>query len=355
MLRSAGRPSSAAALPADAEGTAAHARLRLRGAARSARAMRRRVAGAPAALRALDARAATPQIAPLTGSAGRHDDESGPCSATCSAATREARDFVGRSRATTAARGCDSATTRTAGGPSTRTTLRGHLPRGQRRRRKCRRRGSIAHTVHDSPALAIDSSRNPLPAFGGVGRRGHRGRAARCAAGLPHAGARRDRRRLRGGRRAPRATCSVRRRPSAGPEAGTRFRHRRTASAARRSIVRSKRALRRHLERFRMAGYDLEVDAPRFVPLDVALHVCVKPGYFRSRGAAAVRDVLSSTLLRRRPARRLPSRTTSRSAQPVYPSRVIAAAQAVEGVDSVRARPIPAARGSGSGSLENRA
>ena len=31
----------------------------------------------------------------------------------------------------------------------------------------------------------------------------------------------------------------------------------------------SKTALRRHLERFRMAGYDLEVDAPRFVPLDL--------------------------------------------------------------------------------------
>ena len=31
-----------------------------------------------------------------------------------------------------------------------------------------------------------------------------------------------------------------------------------------------------------MAGYDLEVDSPRFVALDVALHVCVKPDYLRS-------------------------------------------------------------------------
>ena len=35
--------------------------------------------------------------------------------------------------------------------------------------------------------------------------------------------------------------------------------------------------LRNHLEPYRMAGYDLEVDGPRFVPLDVGLHVCVSP------------------------------------------------------------------------------
>src|SRR6185295_550144 len=33
--------------------------------------------------------------------------------------------------------------------------------------------------------------------------------------------------------------------------------------------------LREHMERFRMAGYDLEVDGPRLVPLDLALEVCV--------------------------------------------------------------------------------
>jgi hypothetical protein len=34
------------------------------------------------------------------------------------------------------------------------------------------------------------------------------------------------------------------------------------------------------LDRYRMAGYDVEVDAPRFVPLDIALEVCAKAGYF---------------------------------------------------------------------------
>ncbi len=37
-----------------------------------------------------------------------------------------------------------------------------------------------------------------------------------------------------------------------------------------------------HLEQYRMAGYDLDIRPPVFVPLEVALNVCVKPGYFRS-------------------------------------------------------------------------
>ena len=51
--------------------------------------------------------------------------------------------------------------------------------------------------------------------------------------------------------------------------------------------------LRDWLERFRMAGYDLEVDSPVFVPLDISLHICVVPGYFRSDVATEVRAVLS--------------------------------------------------------------
>jgi hypothetical protein len=89
-----------------------------------------------------------------------------------------------------------------------------------------------------------------------------------------------------------------------------------------------------HLEPYRMAGYDLEVDGPRFVPLDVGLHVCVKPEYFRSDVKAAVFEVLSSG------ARRdgslgffHPDRFTFGAS--VYLSAIVAAAQAVEGVESV--------------------
>ncbi|MEO5658420.1 MAG: putative baseplate assembly protein [Polaromonas sp.] len=93
--------------------------------------------------------------------------------------------------------------------------------------------------------------------------------------------------------------------------------------------------LRRHLERFRMAGYDLEVNGPRYVPLDVDLHICVKPDYFRAHVLQAVQRELSSNVL---PDARFgvfhPDNFSF--GEPVYLSRIVAAAQAVEGVDAVR-------------------
>lgn len=43
-----------------------------------------------------------------------------------------------------------------------------------------------------------------------------------------------------------------------------------------------KAAIRTHLEQSRLAGYDLEINGPVFVPLDILVLVCVKPGYFKS-------------------------------------------------------------------------
>ena len=95
-------------------------------------------------------------------------------------------------------------------------------------------------------------------------------------------------------------------------------------------------SVRRHLERFRMAGYDLAVRAPRYVALDVALHVCVQPNYFRAHVVEAVRRALSASVL---PDGQLgvfhPDRFSFGDA--VYLSRIIAAAQAIEGVEAVRA------------------
>jgi hypothetical protein len=92
--------------------------------------------------------------------------------------------------------------------------------------------------------------------------------------------------------------------------------------------------LRDFLEPYRMAGYDLEVDGPRFVALQVGLLVCVEPDYFRAHVEAAVLDVLSSGV---RANGRLgffhPDRFTFGG--PVYLSAIVAAAQAVEGVQSV--------------------
>ena len=41
--------------------------------------------------------------------------------------------------------------------------------------------------------------------------------------------------------------------------------------------------LRTFLERFRIAGYDLEIGPPRFVPLEIVLTVCVEPHHYRDR------------------------------------------------------------------------
>lgn len=93
--------------------------------------------------------------------------------------------------------------------------------------------------------------------------------------------------------------------------------------------------LRRHLERFRMAGYDLEVDGPRHVALDIALHLCVADGHFRADVLRAVRDVLGAAR-RADGSLALFHPDNFSFGDPVYLSRVVAAAQAVPGVASVR-------------------
>ena len=94
--------------------------------------------------------------------------------------------------------------------------------------------------------------------------------------------------------------------------------------------------VRRHLEPFRMAGYDLEIDGPLFVPLEVGLRVCVLPEYFRAHVESALLDVLSSRV-RSDGSMGLfhPDRWTF--GQPVYLSAIVAAVQGVAGVESVKA------------------
>ena len=88
---------------------------------------------------------------------------------------------------------------------------------------------------------------------------------------------------------------------------------------------------RRFLERFRLAGYDLEVDAPQFVPLDLRFAICVQPGYFLGDVEAALLQTFSN---RDWPDGRRgffhPDNFTF--AQPLYLSAVVAKAMAVPGV-----------------------
>jgi hypothetical protein len=97
------------------------------------------------------------------------------------------------------------------------------------------------------------------------------------------------------------------------------------------------RQLRGCMERFRMAGQDLEVDGPRDVPLEIVLGVCVKSGYFFSDVAQALLELFGNRVL---PDGRLgvfhPDNFSF--GQPVYLSSLIAAAQAVTGVESVNVK-----------------
>ena len=92
--------------------------------------------------------------------------------------------------------------------------------------------------------------------------------------------------------------------------------------------------LRQHVERYRMAGHDIEIDAPEFVPLEIELTVCVKPDYFRSQVRAALLELFSTRVL---PNGQLglfhPDNFTF--GQTIYLSPLVAAAQNVEGVESV--------------------
>jgi hypothetical protein len=85
------------------------------------------------------------------------------------------------------------------------------------------------------------------------------------------------------------------------------------------------------IERYRMAGHDVEIDAPNFAALDIELHVCTLSGYFPSDVESRLLEVFSTG--------RLPTGGTGffhldrfSFGQPVYLSAVIAAAMRVPGI-----------------------
>lgn len=95
-----------------------------------------------------------------------------------------------------------------------------------------------------------------------------------------------------------------------------------------------KNKLHAFLEPFRMAGYDIEIKGSQFVPLDIAMTVCVAPGYSLSDVKIALLETFSSVEL---PDGRLgffhPDNFTF--GQPVYLSRAITTAMKVQGVQWV--------------------
>ncbi|MBK9014739.1 MAG: hypothetical protein IPM82_12025 [Saprospiraceae bacterium] len=92
--------------------------------------------------------------------------------------------------------------------------------------------------------------------------------------------------------------------------------------------------LRRRLERYRIAGFDLEVDSPLFVPLEIEMTVCVHPIFFASEVKKALLEVFNN--------KKLPNGKLGvfhpdnfSFGQTVYSSPLIAAAMNVAGVASV--------------------
>lgn len=196
--------------------------------------------------------------------------------------------------------------------------------------------GAIAHLVASGPAVeSIDAGgiRNPLPAFGG--------RDPEDAAAVR--------------RRAPQAFRSQKRAVTPADYAffAERFPGVQRAAASLRwtgswhtvflTVDRLggvaidpafEAALLLHLEPYRMAGHDLEINDPIPVPLEVGLHVCVKPGHLRAHVRARLLAVLGN---RRLADGRLghfhPDRWSF--GQTVYLSGIQAAARSVPGVASV--------------------
>jgi hypothetical protein len=90
-----------------------------------------------------------------------------------------------------------------------------------------------------------------------------------------------------------------------------------------------------YLSRFRRVGHDLAVIPAQYAPLDIAMTICVLPQYQRGYVEGALLDVFSNHLL---PSGQLgffaPDNLTF--GQGIYLSRLVAAAQAVTGVQSVK-------------------
>lgn len=85
------------------------------------------------------------------------------------------------------------------------------------------------------------------------------------------------------------------------------------------------------LTRYLQTGYDLEIDPPAYVPVELEIEVCVKPGHFRAHVEKAVLEALSS-----RDGFFHPDRFTF--GQPLYLSQIYEAVTAVDGVTAAEVK-----------------
>jgi hypothetical protein len=91
------------------------------------------------------------------------------------------------------------------------------------------------------------------------------------------------------------------------------------------------KSMKAFMNRFRMAGHDIVIEEPRYVPLEIEMKVCVDSGYFRSNVEAAMMRLFSNAAL---PDGRLAVFHPDNFVfgQPVYLSRLYEAAESIDGV-----------------------
>jgi predicted phage baseplate assembly protein len=197
---------------------------------------------------------------------------------------------------------------------------------------------SIAHLVGDDPALIQldgDGLRNPLPAAGGVAPE----QAAQLRRRAPQAFRRQER------AVTPEDYAAMAERFPGVQRASARLRWTGSWHTVFLTVDRLggqpmdrpfAAALLRHLETYRMAGVDLEIEEPLLAPLELALQVCVRAGHQRAHVRAALMRALG--------AQRLPEGGLGyfhpdrwSFGQTVVLSGIEAAARAVAGVAAVRA------------------
>ncbi|UCE76721.1 MAG: putative baseplate assembly protein, partial [Gammaproteobacteria bacterium] len=95
------------------------------------------------------------------------------------------------------------------------------------------------------------------------------------------------------------------------------------------------RGLLAHLDRYRVAGYDLEIREPLFVPLEIRLLVCLEPGYYAPDIKAQLLQGFSSVINGDgTPGFFHPDNFTF--GQALYVSKLYAVAMAIDGIRSVQ-------------------
>ena len=339
-LRQAARRADAAALPAGARRGAADARLRPRGDLLAVPISDDEAWWPASALLVIDPRDATAAASPtLTGTLG--SGRRALDAAARPARQRRRRDRLrrrGRERRPRAAALRRRRARQAARSPaprSPRPTASATAPPATSAPRRSRM--SSARRTACSTA-----SRNPMPAAGGVepedieAARRDAPQAFRTQERAVTAG------RLRRGRRAPPRRAARGGDLPLDRQLAHGVRHAPTASAAARSTRRSRRGCAATSSASAWPATTSRSTRRASCRSTSRCTSACRPDYFRSdvlqRGARGAVERRAA----RRPARRSSIRTTSSFGQPVYLSRIVAAAQAVEGVEAVRARTLPA-------------